>query len=79
MLIGAGANLKVRDADGCTPMHSALIFNEGGYPECVRLLIEAGAEIDVKDLHGNTPLALAEDDPPSPECARLLREAGATR
>ncbi len=55
-LLANGADLKVRDADGCTALHHAALSVD---PGVAVMLIDAGADIDALDQDGFTPLARA--------------------
>jgi ankyrin repeat protein len=56
-LIGAGADLKVRDQGGNTPLHLAA---EGGYTNITRLLLN-GSDKDAKNHAGKTALQIATE------------------
>jgi ankyrin repeat protein len=45
--------VKVRNADGATPLHDAAL---GGHASIVGVLLEKGAEINARDDSGETPL-----------------------
>jgi ankyrin repeat protein len=72
-LLRQGAHPDVRDEDGRTPLHQAVLGNSVGL---VGLLIEAGATIDAKDHQGFTPLHFAAQEH-TPEIARILVAKGA--
>ena len=59
LLLAKGADVRVRDKNGQTPLHAAAIFGEEAHL-CV-LLDRGGAEIDARDTVGRTPLHLAVD------------------
>ena len=73
LLIDAGGDANVVDADSYTPLHLAAY---DGHVEIGRLLIAAGADIHYEDRCGCTPVfhTTYED---RAEVARLLLEAGA--
>lgn len=71
LLIAAGAVINSRNADGETPLHTA-VHKHG----CWALLIEAGADLDAANSEGMTPLhyaALAGND----EALVMLADRGA--
>lgn len=51
-LLKAGADPKVADTTGITPLHVAA---HAGNPECVRLLVEAGADPNLEGSMSETP------------------------
>ena len=53
MLLDAGADINVRDANEITPLISAITNN---HPDVARYLIERGADIKAVDWYGRTPL-----------------------
>jgi ankyrin repeat protein len=53
MLIANGADLKVANKDGKTPMHIAT--TPGIPPTVYELLVANGADITLKDHNGKTP------------------------
>ena len=69
LLVEAGANLEVADANGVTPLLNAIlncaVENEGekksGHIAAARYLIERGANINASDWYGETPLWAAVD------------------
>ena len=65
-LIKAGANLELRNEDGCTPLHLALgaSKNAPGYfhNESARVLIDSGANVNAVDDKGQSCLAKASGD-----------------
>ncbi|PGH07901.1 hypothetical protein AJ80_07941 [Polytolypa hystricis UAMH7299] len=73
LLLDAGADVNVKNANGDTPLHSAAGSSK---EEIVRLLLDAGADIDDMTKSGSTPLhsavsACRED------IVKLLLDAGA--
>jgi len=57
ILLAHGADPKIKDADGRTPLH--LIAARGVGLETIRALVDAGADVNACDDGGNTPLDLA--------------------
>lgn len=55
-LIASGAKVNVKNSNGWTPLHIAVLKNRQNID---RLLLEHGAEIDVQDNYRNTPLDIA--------------------
>ena len=55
-LIGLGADLELRDAEGYTALHWAVCTNS---PMTIETLLQSGARIDVKTNEGNTIAHLA--------------------
>jgi ankyrin repeat protein len=72
-LLRLGANPNQRDADGRTPLFSALL---GGSVGLVGLLLESGADPDARDNEGWTALHYAAQEH-LPEMARILIGRGA--
>ena len=68
-LIEAGADVKVTDSQGNTPLHTVATY---GGADTGKVLIEKGADINAKNNEGKTPLAIvvaakeqaAKDNPP---------------
>jgi hypothetical protein len=71
LLIGAGANINARKANGMTPLMYAV-----DSPTQVLVLLERGAHIDDKDNSGKTALKLAKERHDT-ESAKILLRAGA--
>lgn len=69
LLIGAGANLNVRQSHGYTPLHYAAA---NGLEGIVRSLLAHAVETSVKDISGKTPYDLALDRG-HPTIAALLK------
>ncbi|HEV8268152.1 MAG TPA: ankyrin repeat domain-containing protein, partial [Thermoanaerobaculia bacterium] len=72
LLIGAGADLKIRYRYGQTIVHEAV---DNDNPDALQILIKAGAEVDAKDEHGKTPLFEAAGL--RPKLVPILTAAGA--
>ena len=75
-LIAAGADINVKDSDGKTPLHHAVVFND---PSIVKILVDAGADVYVKDKggffsSGKTPLQIARSKA-SAEVVKVLEAA----
>jgi serine/threonine protein kinase len=73
-LLGAGADVNGRDAEGKTPLMIAL---ESGHPELARRLLEFGASIMVADANKVTPLMYAVSNPANGAFASELIRRGA--
>jgi ankyrin repeat protein len=73
MLLKAGANARVVDEYGSTPMHDAAMR---GHVRIIRLLAEHGADIDSGNCRGRTPLLVAASNDQVP-CAHELLKLGA--
>lgn len=73
LLLKAGADPRLREADGSTPLHEAAAW---GHVEIVRTLIEHGASPDAADRYRWTPLMFAAGRGHA-DCVRVLLEAGA--
>ncbi len=68
VLIDAGAGINLRDEDGRTPFHHAVMSMPGGTyspiagtMDVIKMLIAAGAEINVRDNEGRTSLSMTDD------------------
>jgi uncharacterized protein len=74
-LIREGADVRLADKHGMTPLHFAAQQHN---VEVARALIDAGADVDATDEHGNTPLWKAVfASQGRGELIVLLRSAGA--
>lgn len=58
ILLAAGADVFVQNADGWTPLHIAAFRNN---EPVARLLLAAGADPLAKNKHGKMPVALARE------------------
>eukprot|EP00798_Chlamydomonas_sp_ICE-L_P008916 gene8916-3808_t len=63
-LVDAGANLDIKDEDGCTPLHRAMYaagksVNDPAKLERAAILINGGADLTIGDPDGDTPCHLA--------------------
>jgi ankyrin repeat protein len=73
MLLSRGANPNARDADGRTPIFSAVL---GGSVGLLGLLLETKADVNARDERGATALHIAAEEV-LPEAATLLIGRGA--
>jgi uncharacterized protein len=67
-LLARGADPDARDADGRTPLFSAVL---GGSVALLGLLLESRADVNARDEHGMTALHIAAEEV-LPEAATLL-------
>ncbi len=79
LLIEAGADVKIKDAEGRTMLHNAVANRK---TDIVKLLIAAGADVNIKNHLKYTPLNLATsrtdaDSKPNYELTEILLKAGA--
>ncbi|MDE5064435.1 MULTISPECIES: ankyrin repeat domain-containing protein [Wolbachia] len=58
-LISEGADVKVENDKGETPLHIAAVW---GHKEVVEALLDKGANVNAEDEEGNTPLVLTTDE-----------------
>ena len=89
-LINADADLKAKDKDNWTPLHSAAASNVVHYllhrpteyntasknPDVIKVLIDAGANLEAQTIYGFTPLLLAAQSK-NPGVIKVLIDAGA--
>jgi ankyrin repeat protein len=74
VLLSRGADILVRDRDGNSALHHAVLMDR---LELIEPLLSAGADVEAVDGRGRTPLHLAVQAG-SFEACRLLLEAGAS-
>ena len=72
-----GADLKTRNEQGRTPLHTAAVFSRT--PEVVSVLINAGADLNAKDKRGRTPLQFAKKFSKTPAVVSILRKASTSK
>jgi ankyrin repeat protein len=73
-LLRQGAALDNTDADGNTPLHSAILNDQR---VVAKYLINRGASLDIRNRAGMTPLALAMERK-NRDIERILRQFGAS-
>ncbi len=78
-LLRAGADARVRDAKGRTPLFASLSATQEveSVPQAVRLLMQHGVRINAQDNEGNTALMMAVAKGDSYDFIRVLLDAGA--
>lgn len=74
-LIGAGADVNVRNWDGITPVAAAAVMNPD--PRVLSALLAAGGDPGSHDVHGATPLMAMATLDSNPSYVGILVEAGA--
>jgi hypothetical protein len=72
-MLGAGANVNVRDEHNRTPRIKAVV---SGHYEIAKLLLDAGADVNAGDASGMTPIMMAAQSRNVP-MAKALVKAGA--
>ena len=72
--IANGADVHVRDEDGWTPLHSAVVYNDAS---TVMALVESGAGLEAQTNEGLTPLHMAAGFNVEPTMVSILLDAGA--
>ena len=79
MLLAAGGNPNLQNADGRTPLILAALFpyDELRSQLAIRILLRSGARPDLADNSGQTPLFVVALNHQQPTSARDLLEAGA--
>jgi len=68
VLLQRGADPNTKDAQGYTPLHTAVSLEEAPYydlAKMIRLLLERGASLEELDGLGRTPLELAGNKNPA--------------
>ena len=75
LLVGAGADVDVRNWRGMTPLHSAAERNS--HAGVLAALLEAGADPNGRDLDGITPLHMAATNSDNEQIVTALVQAGA--
>jgi ankyrin repeat protein len=80
LLISYGANLKIGDRNGDTPLHDAVYtLRLGGKPmfEVIQILVQAGAPLGARNKYNKTPVDLMRDDKvPETEIIKLMESQG---
>ncbi len=78
LLLDAGLEPGLRDAEGWTPLHSAAAFNVGeGAADVARVLLDAGADLESRTGANETPLHLTARLGGRMEVLVLLLDRGA--
>ncbi|MEW8508635.1 MAG: ankyrin repeat domain-containing protein [Candidatus Thiodiazotropha sp.] len=73
-LLRQGAALDNTDAEGNTPLHSAILNDQR---VVVKYLVNRGASLDIHNSAGQSPLAMAIERK-NPDIVRILRQFGAS-
>ena len=71
LLIGAGANVNAKAADGSTLLHQAVTAKQ---VPIIKLLVEKGAKLDAVNKDNLTPLLLAEKPEPVRSAAAAMQQ-----
>ncbi len=75
VLLEAGADVKVVDSGGVTPLHCAVYWPS---VDTIVALLDAGADINAQDNEGKTPLIyVVRDKDANPEVVSFLLDKGA--
>ena len=74
-LVAAGADPRVRDAQGATPLMHAAGYSSN--PKMVEVLVTAGSELDALDIAGRSALMWAAAFASSSEVVEVLLDLGA--
>jgi ankyrin repeat protein len=74
LLIGQNANVDIKDRNGETALHKAVLSNDRAI---VKALLEANADWSLADNTGRTPLDLTKENRRLRSLTRILESAGA--